>query len=75
MNDLAIWMAAHVSVPLYPTLSAGTVALIYTSRTTGRPKGVMHGVGYFAGALETGLRRIAMTAGERMPAHAVHGGA
>ena len=62
MNDLAIWMAGHVSVPLYPTLSAGTVALIYTSRTT-------------AWALETGLKRIPMTAGDRMLAHAVPGGA
>jgi long-chain acyl-CoA synthetase len=28
MSDLAIWMAGHVSVPLYPTLAAGTVAQI-----------------------------------------------
>ena len=28
MSDLAIWMAGHVSVPLYPTLAAGTVAHI-----------------------------------------------
>ena len=28
MSDLAIWMAGHVSVPLYPTLAASTVAHI-----------------------------------------------
>ncbi len=28
--DLAIWMAGHVSVPLYPTLAAGTVNQIMT---------------------------------------------
>jgi long-chain acyl-CoA synthetase len=28
MTDLAIWMAGHVSVPLYPTLNADTVSYI-----------------------------------------------
>lgn len=28
MCDLAIWMAGHVSVPLYPTLTSGTVGTI-----------------------------------------------
>lgn len=28
MADLAIWMAGHVSVPLYPTLTAATIHLI-----------------------------------------------
>jgi long-chain acyl-CoA synthetase len=28
MSDLAIWMAGHVSVPLYPTLTAGSVRQI-----------------------------------------------
>ena len=28
MSDLAIWMAGYVSVPLYPTLTSGTVAQI-----------------------------------------------
>jgi long-subunit acyl-CoA synthetase (AMP-forming) len=28
MADIAIWMAGHVSVPLYPTLSPGTIAQI-----------------------------------------------
>lgn len=28
MSDLAIWMAGHVSVPLYPTLAADTVSQI-----------------------------------------------
>ena len=30
MSDLAIWMAGHVSVPLYPTLAADTVKQILT---------------------------------------------
>jgi len=30
MNDLAIWMAGYVSVPLYPTLAADTVRQILT---------------------------------------------
>ena len=30
MTDLAIWMAGYVSVPLYPTLAADTVAQILT---------------------------------------------
>jgi len=28
MSDWAIWMAGHVSVPLYPTLNADTVRYI-----------------------------------------------
>ena len=28
LSDLAIWMAGHVSVPLYPTLAADTVGQI-----------------------------------------------
>jgi long-chain acyl-CoA synthetase len=28
MNDLAVWMAGHVTVPLYPTLNADTVKYI-----------------------------------------------
>ena len=138
MSDLAIWMAGHVSVPLYPTLTADTVShilthsearacfigkldgwegmqpgvpaglpcisyplsppdaiatcegwdaicasnaplagevlrgadelatLIYTSGTTGRPKGVMHSFGNFAWALDSGIKRIPMTADDRM---------
>lgn len=30
MTDLAIWMAGYVSVPLYPTLAAGTITQILT---------------------------------------------
>jgi long-chain acyl-CoA synthetase len=138
MSDLAIWMAGHVSVPLYPTLAADTVrqilthsearacfvgkldgwegmkpgvpaglpcisyplsppdaieryagwdaicarneplkgrptrdadelaTLIYTSGTTGKPKGVMHSFGNFAWALDAGIKRIPMTADDRM---------
>ncbi|MBE0590509.1 MAG: AMP-binding protein, partial [Hydrogenophaga sp.] len=138
MSDLAIWMAGHVSVPLYPTLAAETVrqilthsearacfigkldgwegmkpgvpdglpcisyalspldaiesyegwdaicgrtqplqgtplrqgdelaTLIYTSGTTGLPKGVMHSFENFAWALDSGLKRIPMSAEDRM---------
>jgi long-chain acyl-CoA synthetase len=138
MSDLAIWMAGHVSVPLYPTLAADTVGqilkhsearllfvgkldgwesmkpgvpadlpcistplapadaaksyegweaicartapmqgevqlapdelatLIYTSGTTGMPKGVMHSFANFAWSLDTGIKRITMTASDRM---------
>ena len=138
MSDLAIWMAGHVSVPLYPTLAPATIGqilahsearacfvgkldgwegmragvpvdlpcigyplsppdaikryegwdaicerntplagepvrdaaelatLIYTSGTTGQPKGVMHSFGNFAWALDRGIKRITMSADDRM---------
>ena len=40
--------------------------LIYTSGTTGAPKGVMHSFGSFAWALSTALKRIQMSADDRM---------
>jgi len=131
MSDFAIWMAGHVSVPLYPTLAAGTIAqilahsesklifigkldgwaqmapgvpadlprighalspdgavpaaadqwdaivartaplpgepvrpgsdlatLMYTSGTTGMPKGVMHSFDTFAWGVAAGLKRV-----------------
>jgi long-chain acyl-CoA synthetase len=139
MADFAIWMAGHVSVPLYPTLAAGTVAqilqhsearllflgklddwdamrpgvpaglpcvsfalspadvqaredmrwdaivgrtaplpgqpvragadlatIMYTSGTTGMPKGVMHSFENFAWAIDAGLRRVTLGADARM---------
>ncbi|HEX7690573.1 MAG TPA: AMP-binding protein [Burkholderiaceae bacterium] len=139
MSDWAIWMAGYVSVPLYPTLAAGTIAhilehsdarllfvgklddwdtmrpgvpsglpcisyplspedvrarvdmqwdaivartlplaghpvraggelatLMYTSGTTGTPKGVMHSFDSFAWAIDAGLKRVSMDADSRM---------
>ena len=40
--------------------------LIYTSGTTGKPKGVMHNFGNFAWALDAGIKRITMSAEDRM---------
>ena len=135
MCDMAIWMAGYVSVPLYPTLAAGTVGqilehsesrllfigklddwetmkhgvpaglpcitlpqspktdfptwdeiiartaplqgnpvrdgdelctLMYTSGTTGNPKGVMHSFNTFAWAITEGLKRIEVDNNARM---------
>ena len=139
MADFAIWMAGYVSVPLYPTLAAGTIrqilqhseaqllflgklddwdamrpgvpanlpcvsfglspedvqaradmrwneivgrtapleglpvrdgadlaTIMYTSGTTGTPKGVMHSFANFAWAIDSGLRRISLDADARM---------
>ena len=139
MSDFAIWMAGYVSVPLYPTLAAGTIAqilqhseaqllfvgklddwqamrpgvpagmpcvsyelspddvrervdmrwddivartaplpdspvrdagdlatIVYTSGTTGMPKGVMQSFGNFAWAIDSGLKRIAVGTDTRM---------
>ncbi len=141
MSDLAIWMAGHVSVPLYPTLSAETIAqilahsearacfvgkldgwaamkpgipagmpcisyplspedakagypgwdaicaaqaplagnpvraanelctLVYTSGTTGEPKGVMHSFGGFAWVARAMLALSPADAGDRALSH------
>jgi long-chain acyl-CoA synthetase len=138
MSDWAIWMAGHVSVPLYPTLAAETIrqilehseakllfvgkldgwdgmkagvpnglpcvthplapknavpgapawddlvkkhapmaespvrpadelcTIMYTSGTTGMPKGVMHSFGNFAAALTSGLKRVPLNSSGRM---------
>jgi long-chain acyl-CoA synthetase len=135
MADWAIWMAGGVSVPLYPTLAAGTIrqildhseakllfvgkldgfdgmkagipdglpcislplapktaypawddivanikplagepvrdadelsTIMYTSGTTGNPKGVMHSFGTFAWSVESGLKRVRLDNNTRM---------
>ncbi len=135
MSDWAIWMAGHVSVPLYPTLAADTIrqilthsesklvfvgkldgwdamkpgvpaelpcisyplsppndyptwddivrrteplqgspvrdgdelsTIMYTSGTTGTPKGVMHSFATFAWSIQAGLKRVPIDASARM---------
>ena len=135
MCDFAIWMAGFVSVPLYPTLAAGTIrqiiehsesrllfvgkldgwdgmkagvpaglpcigtplappndfvrwddvvkstpplpgqplragdelaTIMYTSGTTGVPKGVMHSFATFAWSIESALKRVSLGGDARM---------
>jgi len=60
--DLAIWMAGHVSVPLYPTLAAGTVNQVMTH--SGCPLlfvGKLDGWHEMAPGVPDGVQRIAFS--------------
>ncbi len=78
MTDLAVWMAGHVTVPLYPTLNAETAAqptfpdpdrlasIIYTSGSTGQPKGVMHSFRTFMMVAQNIQGQFELSSNERM---------
>lgn len=58
---------ASQPLPGKPVRAADELAtLIYTSGTSGMPKGVMHSFGNFAWALDAGIRRLPMGKDDRM---------
>jgi long-chain acyl-CoA synthetase len=60
-------VARTAPLPGQPVRAPDELAtLIYTSGTTGRPKGVMHTFGNFAWAITSGLKRVPMSAEDRM---------
>ena len=61
LSTLAVGMTSHRSVPLYPTLKAHTVAHILR-----HSEAKAWGIGNFAWALETGIRRIPINADDRV---------
>lgn len=69
-NDYPQWddvIARHEPLPGEPVREAGDLSTImYTSGTTGMPKGVMHSFGSFALAVEKGLKRIPLREDGRM---------
>ncbi|HEV7554615.1 MAG TPA: AMP-binding protein, partial [Kofleriaceae bacterium] len=61
LSDLAIWMAGHVSVPLYATLSADTIRTILEhSETRAILIGKLDGYDAMAPGIPANLHRIAM---------------
>ena len=69
-NDYPTWdtiVAATAPMPGEPVRDGDELSTImYTSGTTGTPKGVMHSFATFAWSLQTGLKRIPLDSSARM---------